>query len=129
MESYIKDGKSSQLKDKLKKETEQIISFMQQPDVAELFGKFDKSLRHLYRFYAAQDKHDWQQHGKENMNLQEFVRFSYQHRVIPVLLEKPEDSVKMFKQAVKSESNSQVNGMQIDFEGFKKSLVRVAVFA
>ena len=63
------------------------------------------------------------------MNLREFVRFSYQHRVIPVLIEKPEDSVKIFKQTVKAESNGGINLLQINFEGFKKSLVRIAVFA
>lgn len=93
------------MKDKLKKETEQIKKFMEQTEVAEMFQKYDRSLRHLYKFYSAQDKQDWQDHGKENMNLREFVRFSYQHRIIPTLIEVPEDSVKLFKQAVKAESD------------------------
>lgn len=97
--------------------------------MAEIFGKYDRSLRHLYKFYAAQDKNDWQDHNKENMNLREFVRFTYQHRVIPVLVDKPEDSVKLFKRAVKADSGGKPNSQQIDFEGFKKTLVRIAVFA
>jgi len=126
MEGYIREDKTG--KDRLKKEAEQIRAFMQQSDVEEVFQNYERPLRHMYRFYAAQDKNDWQQHGKENMNLREFVRFAYQHRVIPVLLEKPEDSAKLFKQAVKS-GDPQSNALQLDFEAFKRILVRVAVFA
>lgn len=125
MEGYIKEDKTG--KDRLKREAEQIAAFMQQTEVADVFRNYERPLRHMYRFYSAQDKNDWQQHGKENMNLREFVRFAYQHRVIPVLLEKPEDSAKLFKQAVKSDEQS--NGLQLDFEAFKRILVRVAVFA
>lgn len=60
--------------------------------------------------------------------MREFVRFTYQHRIIPVLIEKPEDSVKLFKQAVKAQGVSNAY-LQLDFDGFKKSLVRIAVFA
>ena len=130
MEAYIKDEKSTSLKDQAKKENELIIQFMENPEVAELFSKYERSLRHLYRFYAAQDKLDWQDHNKENMNLREFVRFAYQHRIIPILIEKPEDSVKIFKQAVKAESTKgEALTQQLTFDGFKRSLVRVAVFA
>lgn len=50
---------------------------MQSKDVKEVFTKYNRSLHHMYKFYAAQDKLDWQEHNKENMNLKEFVRFSY----------------------------------------------------
>ena len=82
-------------------------------------------MRHMYKFYAAQDKLDWADHNKENMNLREFVRFSYQHRIIPALIERPDDIVKLFKHQVKSETNH----LQLTFEAFKKCLVRVAVLA
>ena len=85
------------------RESQQIKEFLDQQDVADLFTKFDRSLRHLYKFYAAQDKLDWSEHNKENMNLREFVRFSFQHRVIPLLIKIPDDSVKLFKLTVKSE--------------------------
>ena len=81
----------------------------------------------MYKFYAAQDKLDWADHNKENMNLREFVRFSFQHRIIPTLIERPDDIVKLFKHAVKADAGS--NQLQLSFEGFKKCLVRVAVLA
>jgi hypothetical protein len=130
MENYIQEEKSNNGRDILQRENAQIGQFLETPDVIEVFAKYDRSLRHLYRFYAAQDKLDWANHGKENMNLREFVRFSFQHRVIPVLLEKPERAVKLFRQAIKAESNnSQSSGQHLDFQGFCKALVRIAVFA
>jgi len=45
--------------------------------VAEIFNLYEASMRHMYKFYAAQDKLDWADHNKENMNLREFVRFSF----------------------------------------------------
>lgn len=126
MEGYLKDEKSTHVRDQLPRQSAEIKSFMDSPEVAEILTKYDRSLRHLYKFYAAQDKLDWVSHGKENMNLREFVRFSFQHRVIPVLLESPEHAVKLFKQAVKAEGSP---GLQLDFNGFCKSLIRIAVFA
>ena len=63
------------------------------------------------------------------MNLREFVRFTYQHRIIPVLIERPDDSVKLFKHSVKGQSGGEVNLLLLNFDGFKQSLVRIAVFA
>lgn len=60
------------------------------------------------------------------MNLREFVRFSYQHRIIPALIERPDDIVKLFKHAIKGEGSDL---LQLSFEAFKKCLVRVAVLA
>ena len=45
-------------------------------------------------------------HNKENMILREFVRFSYQHRIIPSLIEIPDDIVKLLKHAVKSSEDT-----------------------
>ena len=53
MENYIKDEKSHNARDLFHKENQEIVSFMETPEVAEVFSKYDKSLRHLYRFYAA----------------------------------------------------------------------------
>lgn len=80
----------------------------------------------MFHFYSAQDKHDWGEHNREFMNIREFVRFTFQHRVIPILLERPEDCVKLFKQAVKAEGTAT---QHLNFSSFKKSLVRIAVFA
>jgi hypothetical protein len=40
------------------------------------------------------------------MNLREFVRFSFQHRIIPALIERPDDIVKLFKHAVKADGSN-----------------------
>lgn len=61
------------------------------------------------------------------MNLKEFIRFSFQHRLIPVLIEKPDDMVKLFKHAVKAEGGYANN--HITFDAFIKSLVRISVLA
>jgi DNA-binding NtrC family response regulator len=68
---------------------------------------------------------DWQEHNKENMNLREFVRLSFQHRIIPTLIERPDDIVKIYKHSVKGEKAS----LQLNYEQFKKCLIRVAVLA
>lgn len=53
MEGYLKDEKSTQLRDQLQKESAEIKDFMESPEVAEILTKYDRSLRHLYKFYAA----------------------------------------------------------------------------
>jgi hypothetical protein len=125
MEAYIKENVGP-AKETAVKENSQIVEFLQSNEVQEVFNKYDRSLRHMYKFYAAQDKLDWQEHNKENMNLREFVRFTYQHRIIPTLIERPDDIVKLFKHSVKAEGNNQ---LQLNLEGFKKCLIRVAVLA
>lgn len=44
MESYIKEGKEQGIKDQLRQENEQIQTFLETPEVAELFTKYDYSL-------------------------------------------------------------------------------------
>lgn len=61
------------------------------------------------------------------MNLKEFIRFSFQHRIIPVLIEKPDDLVKLFRHAIKAEGEAAVNHLK--YEPFKKCLIRISVLA
>jgi hypothetical protein len=53
---------------------------MKQPDVENIFGLYDKSLRHMFKFYASQDKKDLDFNLERLMNttnFREYVRFSY----------------------------------------------------
>jgi hypothetical protein len=61
------------------------------------------------------------------MNLKEFIRFSFQHRIIPVLIEKPDDLVKLFRHSIKAEGAMAANHLQ--YEPFKKCLIRISVLA
>jgi hypothetical protein len=105
MERYIK-GNAQEVKDVIVKENAEIVQFLNGKEVDKIFKLYEPSLRHIYRFYAAQDKLDWADHNKENMNLREFVRFSFQHRIIPALIERPDDIVKLFKHAVKADGSN-----------------------
>ncbi len=62
MEGYIKDN-GKMVKEVSKKENEDIEEFIKRSEVQEIFDKYDKPLRHLYKFYAAQDKLDWLDHN------------------------------------------------------------------
>lgn len=76
------------------------------------------------------------------MNMREFVRFGYQHDIVPVLLQ-PEEMVHIFRTIIKEKlDNFEKNrnkdtqyfgdkewSQSLDLEMFKKALVRVAVMA
>jgi hypothetical protein len=60
-----------------------------------VFDRFDGSLRHMFKFYASQDKKDVGfnlERAMNSMNMRELIRFSYQQLIIPTLLQ-PEDIV------------------------------------
>ena len=60
-----------------------------------VFERFDASLRHMFKFYASQDKKDVGfnlERAMNTMNMRELIRFSYQQLIIPTLLQ-PEDIV------------------------------------
>ena len=51
MEDYIKE--SVQDREKEKEERRSIQDFIKQPDVAKVFEVYDRSLFHMFKFYAS----------------------------------------------------------------------------
>lgn len=76
---------------------------MQQDDVSSIFDQFDATLRHMFRFYASQDKKELGfnlERSMNSMNMRELIRFAYQQLIIPSLLQ-PEDIVQIFRQLIR----------------------------
>ena len=92
----------------------------------------------MYKFYACQD------HQKDGtfdfdyllsvLSFRELVRFGYQQNITPNLIS-PDDMVYIYKNLVREQSDSGVksgpgrSNTMIDFEGFKKAIVRISVMA
>ena len=97
----------------------------------------------MYKFYAAQDTKKEGGFDLEylhsTISFQEFVRFGYQQSICPNFLP-PDDVVFIYKNLVREQQDvaqlrtdkdsikHRTSGM-IDYEAFKKALVRVAVLA
>lgn len=103
-------------------------------------------MKQMFKFYASQDKKDVGfnlQRAMNCMNMRELIRFAYQQMIIPSLLQ-PEDIVQIFRQLMR-EKNEEVQSQMhdtednylvdqnfaqiIEFEQFKKVLVRIATLA
>jgi hypothetical protein len=97
----------------------------------------------MYTFYASMDSKKETSFDLEYLHsmldLREFVRFGYHQKIVPDLIS-PEDMVYVYK-VLLSESIQEANtnndkksidnrtsGM-IDYESFKKSLIRISVIA
>lgn len=143
MNDFVKEHHDDSKKEL--QERQEINEFLEKPDVSDVFNAFKNSLTYVHKFYASQDvkpisftmAKDFQ-----TMNMREFVRFGYQHDIIPVLLQ-PEDLVLIFRQVVrekqaeyekKRNADSTYFGDQdwsqtLDFDMFKKALVRISIMA
>jgi hypothetical protein len=72
---------------------------MAKPEVENIFALYEKSLLHMFKFYASQDKKDIgfsMQKDMNTINFREFVRFGFQSNISPVLLI-PDDVVVIFR--------------------------------
>lgn len=140
MENFIKDSQQDRLKEQ--EERKQIKEFLKQPDVENIFALYEKSLKHMFKFYASQDRKDLDfnmDRVLNTINFREFIRFTYQQYVVPCLLP-PEDGVQIFrelmremiddkKQDLDEYLNDKGNTQVMDYEMFKKSLIRIAIMA
>ena len=97
----------------------------------------------MFKFYASQDKKDLDfnlERQMNTMNFREFIRFCYQQMIIPTLIQ-PDDAVSIFRQLIREriEELSGLGGENylsdknfaqvLDFDYFKKSLIRIAILA
>jgi len=141
MEDYISSTKQDRHKEL--DERKQINDFYDQQDVQHVFALYDKSLHHLYKFYASQDLKEvgfTLEQSMQTMNMREFVRFGYQENIVPGLVT-PEDIVQVYRQLIR-ERVEEVEGkvkdqylqdnkhaQVLDYNYFKKGLIRLAVMA
>ena len=97
----------------------------------------------MYKFYASQDKkNDYVAYGIEYlhsvMSFKELVRWAYQQNITPNFIS-PDDMVTVYKNLVREtqddkETDETVdphlkNSGMIDYEAFKKAIVRISVMA
>lgn len=74
-------------------------------------------------------------------NFREFIRFTYQQNIVPALIP-PEDAVQIYRQLVRERLdeiksqmgtqtyiNDKMMAQVLDYEFFKKSIVRIAIMA
>jgi len=95
----------------------------------------------MFKFYAAQDSHkDKLSYDSEwlmnTLNYKELVRFSYQQDITPNLIA-PDDMVYIYKTLVREtqdtfnatsdQENLRKQSGFIDYESFKKAIVRISV--
>ena len=142
MENYIKQTKPD--REVEKKERQDVIAFIDSEPVAALFESYKKPLGQMYKFYAAQDdKKDAAAYSIDYLHamldLTEFIRFGYHQKVTPDLLT-PDDMMYIYKnllgesQDLANSANdptselNRISGM-IDYESFKKAIVRISVMA
>ena len=79
MDSYYKE--SAQDRGKEGRERREINEFIQQDEVQSIFDQFEVSLKHMFRFYASQDKKEVGfnlERSMNSMNMRELIRFAYQ---------------------------------------------------
>jgi hypothetical protein len=87
MEQHVKETAPDRGKEQ--NERRMINEFLQNDEVQTIFYRFEQSLRHMYKFYASQDKKDLSFNLERSMNtmtMREFVRFCFQQLIIPSLL-------------------------------------------
>ena len=98
MEQFMREHHEDRGKEQ--EERRQINEFLKQPEVEEVLDqKYERALRHMYKFYASQDKKDVEfnlERSMSTLNFREFIRFSYQQMIVPVLLP-PDDAVFIFR--------------------------------
>lgn len=78
MDSYLKE--SAQDRGKEQRERKQINDFMGQEEVQNIFYRYDQALKHMFKFYASQDKKDVGfnlERDMNSMNMRELIRFAY----------------------------------------------------
>jgi hypothetical protein len=143
MNEYCKEHHEDVKKEEI--ERAQINDFLLEPDVSDVFQAFENSLNFVHKFYALQDQKPisfTMEKDFNMMNMREFVRFGYQHDIVPVLLQ-PEDLVLIFRQVVREKQadyekkrnadqtyfGDQEWSQTLDIEMFKKALVRISILA
>lgn len=78
MEDYIKESQVD--RDQEKAERRSVHEFIDKPDVSRVFSLYGKSLQHMYKFYASQEKKDvgfTLEQSMNSMNFKEFIRFGF----------------------------------------------------
>lgn len=141
MEIMIKESKEDRKIEKA--EREEINNFMATEPVKAVFQKYDRHLRHMFKFYASMDS------KKDNtfdldylhsmLSMREFLKFGYQQKLTPTFI-MPDELVQIYK-GMLGDSVSQAEGKEdrlsvanrasgmVDFEQFKKAVVHISVIA
>jgi hypothetical protein len=141
MSKYIKETKPD--RDQEKQERKDVQEFLSRPDVDAVFKAYEKPLSILYKFYASQDQKNDQaafdlEYLHSVLSFKEFVRFGYQQNVVPNFIT-PDDMVTVYKNLVRETEDERTgndkfsvthrtSGM-IDYESFKKAIIRISVLA
>ena len=140
MEKFYRDNSEIKVKDRQEKAA--IEALLDQDDIEFLFLENDTLLQHMFKYYANQDKKSVSFNLESNLyqlNLKEFVKFSLQQKIVPILVN-PEDIVKVFK-IVAVERNKKYplisdnyvedssGELLLDYLHFKKALIRICVLA
>lgn len=130
MEKFFEDNKESLKKDKEEKAA--INKFMTKKSVTEVFTKYDYQLRYFFDFYGKSYYHELSRELEkeyENLNYKEFIKFGYESHIIPTLIPINE-IIYIFNQLTRERNEADPKSVQtIDYESFKKALVRISAVA
>ena len=104
--------------------------FLRKEDVAKLFDEYNNVLEYFFLFYARQEHHSIGQHYEDDMktiDYREWVRFGYAVNIIPGIVS-PEDMNQIWHRLIKELEIERPDYKRsvIDFEYFKKGLIRIA---
>ena len=110
-------------------ERERVIEFLQKPEVSSVMQEYDVPIDTAFHYYARQDVKKGIEMAMEHktVSMREFLRFGYQHGIVPTLI--PKDELKhVFLSLIreKSAGGDESTAQVIDIEAFHKGLVRIA---
>jgi hypothetical protein len=127
MEKHFEENKDNLKKDKEEKEA--ISKFMKNKQVTAVFDAYEAQLRYFYDYYCKCEHHELTRDidkDYETINYKEFIRFAYESNIIPTIMQVPQ-IVYIFHQLVREANDEDPkNGQVLNYEYFKKALVRVA---
>lgn len=128
MEKFFEENKENLKKDKEEKQA--INKFLKNEAVATMFDSYQTQLRYFFDHYAKSEHHELTRDIEkewETLNYKEFINFMYENNVINTLIP-IQEVIYIFHQLVRERTDEDRTANQaIDFEYFKKALVRIAV--
>lgn len=127
MDNYIQQHKKDAKKENQWRE--EINGF--ENSIDELYDQYDNGLRKYFRFYALLDAKGIDQEletSSMTINMHEFMKFGYQTDLIPTIIQK-ENFKHIFRVIARErdEDDDKKTTSAIDFEFFKKALIRISI--
>ena len=128
MEKHFEDNKENLKRDKEEKVA--LNKFMKGKSVISTFDTYETQLRYFYDYYCKSEHHEITRdidRDFSTLNYKEFIKFGYEANIVPTII--PIQQIVYIFHLLVREANDldPNNGQVLDYEFFKKALVRIAV--